>query len=499
MWIRFRLDKFLFHAMQILFLGFLVWALFLQPVGYRVLANELSQSPVECNPIEIVFQDLSGVADVRPASAVTDSSGTVHLFWLYRQDREDRLTWTIQYTAWTPLSNDSGIDGGEAAGNWFEPVDVLVTPGGGAGAPVAVYTLDGRLHVAWADNRVWYASVPVLDAGNVRAWSHPRAIGGDALHLDLAADLAGQIHMVYSTGQARGPIYYLFLKPGADWSVPSLVSLDAPADESTGNPQVSVDGRGRIHVTWMAQTLPDGWPPNGQWYTRSIDGGLTWEPPFAVGVGEQGDGTILSAGEGAVHLVWRGTSASGGTYHRWSDNGGATWSPAEMFDPDGGFSGVQSLAIDSAGALHLVRSDGGYQTWANGRWDPVPALFADSGETGTLVIGLGNQVHWINTTPSESSQAIVWHRLCRAAAPASAPQAVPTTMPSPTPILPENRVPIMVEPIVTATPPPGLSQGELNPPGASVGLPMFIGVLPVIVLVFGVMIWHNLRQRTPRG
>jgi hypothetical protein len=140
---------------------------------------------------------------------------------------------------------------------------------------------------------------------------------------------------------------------------------------------------------------------------------------------EQGQGAVLAIDNDEVHLVWRGTSAAGNTYHQWSDDGGKTWRTPVIFDPDGGFSGRQSLAADSAGNVYLVRSDGGFQVWEKGVWSPIPALFADSGEIGTIAIGLGNQIHWINTTQAGVQPAVVWHRVKVSSAAAIPPQELP--------------------------------------------------------------------------
>ena len=451
----------------------------------EVLARAQTEPPgIRCSELEVVFRDDSGSAEVRPAAIVADPAGVAHLFWLYQEDRNDRSSWAVSYLRW-----QNGI--------WAAPNDVLVSPGGGAGAPRVALDSEDRLHVIWADGDLYYSSSPAPTAGDAHSWSEPVAIAR-ALEGDIAVDQTGRLHVVFTTGQdGESPQYSHTLEYGG-WSPPAAVSRGGMSNAAAGSPRLSSDGRGRIHVTWTQHQLPGGWPPLGQWYARSDDGGSTWEMSSELARGEQGQGTVLAIGGDEIHLVWRGTTGAGGTYHQWSTDGGIVWHGPIVFDPDGGFSGAQSLAADSAGNIHLVRGDGGYQVWRDGGWSPVPAEFADSGETGTLAIGLGNQVHWVNTMPSSSSVAIVWHRLCEA----DSPRAVGA---APAGALPTSEPPLELEPTITPTTfvnPPCDTCGDAGSSDATVpsqvGRPSLLGALVGLVFLGAVLLARS-RLRNGKG
>jgi len=438
----------------------------------------IASATINCSDAEIIFQDLSGVAEVKPAVLVTDPSGAAHLFWLYKVNKHDPETWSIDYKKW-------------AKGNWTEESDILITPGGGAGAPRAVYTHNGRLHVIWADlYALWYSSVAVQDASYARSWTAPTLIASNVIDADIAADSTNRLHVVFASGQPTGPIYYINSQDGINWSKASIVYQDAPVEATSGEVRLSVDEAKRIHVTWTENQLPGGWPPSGQWYARSEDDGETWGDYKKVGDGEQGQGAILAVGENDVHLVWRGTSGTGNSYYTASKDGGKSWIDPIIFDPDGGFSGNHTLAVDSAGNLHLGRADGGYQVYQNGVWSPVPALFADSGEIGTIAIGLGNEVHWINTTPAGEKEAIIYHRLCKSDSPAVAA----ADLPGETFVKPSEELPLTPP----TAPPPPTSDPLLNRTPMiveSTSQPVILAIVPIFVLIFGIAIIRSTRKK----
>jgi len=438
----------------------------------------LSQNQVNCSDLEIVFQDNSGVAEVKPAAIVTDPSGAAHLFWLYKQNKHDPFTWSIFYKTWQD-------------GSWSEERDVLVTPGGGAGAPRVVYTSNGVLHVIWADQySLWYASSLIKTAENARSWSTPKIIATYVIDADIATDPLDNLHIAYTSGQPTGPVYYIRSMDGNNWTTPSIVFQDSPVDATSGEVRLSVDEAERIHVTWTENQLPGGWPPLGQWYARSVDGGETWEDHKKVADGEQGQGIVLAVGDD-VHLIWRGTSGSGNSYHRMSIDGGKTWRDPIIFDPDGGFSGNHTLAADSAGTLHLVRADGGYQVFQGGVWSPVPALFADSGEIGTVAIGLGNQIHWVNTSPAGSKEAVVYHRLCMSNAPIIVKEKIPNSLDTEIALVEAT----VTEPAPTAIPTidPFLNQtpADIQPSSQ----PIVIATASIIILIFGIVAIRGVRKK----
>ena len=437
--------------------------------------NSNAQVFINCSDMEVVFSDLNDKAEVKHAVIVADSTGAAHLFWLYQQSNDDSSTWSINYARWEN-------------GTWSAPTDILLVPGGGPGEPHALYRSNGYLYVFWIDaGSIWYSSAPVTSASDIKTWSSPTPIISSAIDMDISIDEFDRFHLVYATGQPGGPLYYLNSEEGENWSPSVLVYQDAPQDATSNIPRISV-ANNRINITWTLYKIPEGWPPLGQLYSSSPDDGITWSSAIMIGEGEQGQGGIL-AFDDQIHIVWRGTSAAGNTYHMWSLNGGQTWLGPGIFDPDGGFSGAQSLAVDSGKKVHLVRADGGYQIWDGNQWAPVPAQFADSGEIGTLAIGLGNEVHWINSTPTDAQGAMIWHRLCLSDTPKIDSEEIPllkTKSVAETSI--STQVPL--QPTTSA-----IGNSEVNILNQNTGTPIIIAAITVIGFFAVILIFRMIIKR----
>lgn len=442
----------------------------------------------ECSEQETVFEDPSGRAYLRRSAIVVDASGVAHLFWLYQPDKDNPSDMSIMYAHWKD-------------GDWSEANDVLRTPGGGLGWPRAVATSDGQIHIIWTagGQRLWYSSAPAEQASDARSWRAPITIGYDPLGGDIATDKVGTLHVVYTTGQPTAPVYYIQSAGGTHWSDPVQVFGYAPEYAGSGGVRIAVDGRGRLHVVWDTATLPNGWPLLGEWYARSENGGASWSDALQLGSGEQGEGAVVAVGDDEIHIVWRGSSGAGKTYHQWSADGGASWWGPTVFDPDGGFSGPQNLVVDSAGDVHLVRSDGGYQWWDGLRWSPVPATFADSGEPAAAAVGLGNQLHYINSR-MEGPGVSIWHRICLLESPAIPAVPLPEYERSvaPTPAGIEELASRATPDTVTASP---IGAIDKEPPVSSLsqGLGPLLGILLTAALMIGIVVAQVLRQGRARG
>ena len=428
-----------------------------------------AQEPEGWSEVEIIFRDDGGDTEVRYTTITTDIAGTAHLLWLHKQDRSDPLTWTINYARWQD-------------GAWSEPNDVLVAPNHPVQLRV-VASPDGILHLTWADQqRLWYVRAPAKSASDAQAWSKPMAIASGVHDADLAIDKDGGLHVAFLTGEPQGPVYYIRSDDGVAWTSPNTVYDGAPKSSTSIHARIAVDQRNRIHVTWTRYQIPEGWPPQGQWYARSEDGGSTWGRALAISRGERGQGDVVAVGNDEIHLVWRGTSIAGNTYHQWSIDGGKTWKGPDVFDTDGGFSGPQNLVADSAGVIHLVRSDGGYQRWQGGVWGPVPALFADSGEPATAAIASGNLLHWINTSSASSEVAFLVHRTYKTGAPAVAPSALPTPASS-TALTAERNADPEIESQRTTVQDQGLKFVPNERLTKSAGYALLVGLLPAVILI----------------
>lgn len=121
----------------------------------------------------------------------------------------------------------------------------------------------------------------------------------------------------------EGPAVYYKRSPdgGVSWG-PSVRLGPCPGPEQSGNPSIAVSGD-TVHVAWWDQRTA---PPQ-VWYKRSLDGGVTWEPEFAI-TNSPAPAAFpsIAAWGNDVHVVYvdqRDVNAE--VYYVRSRDGGHTW------------------------------------------------------------------------------------------------------------------------------------------------------------------------------
>ncbi|HHW85366.1 MAG TPA: exo-alpha-sialidase [Chloroflexi bacterium] len=420
---------------------------------------------------------------------IIDPWGQLHLFWA---DAE-RYIW---YTRWS----------GEG---WIQPVDVIANPGNGTatGPDVAVDTL-GRFHVVWRDGgtggALYYASVDVSQAADAHAWRSPTELAPQALGAAVAVDQTGTIYVVYTPFQAGESFSLITSRDGSAWSQP-LPALSSLSSDFTGGSYVNLalDKAGSLHVAWNSQAYPGGYPEHAVFYQRSTDGGLTWSEPYDpdplppevdsdttsnfknkmlnVAIGPAGD----------VHLTWH--QYTGFRFHRWSNDGGVTWSEKEPVFPDMGaaYNGVVDMAFDSTGRMHIVASRGAiwYRTWSvSAGWTPpelVDPTPADWHHHRVAVVG-GNEVFLFY--PDINETGILWYTHKIVDAPAVA------TLPAPTRLI-ATQVPLVSTPQPALTPVPTvtvtaakLSEQTMKMPVGQTPTLWIWALVPALLLVGAVVV-----------
>lgn len=198
---------------------------------------------------------------------------------------------------------------------------------------------------------------------------------------------------------------------GATWSAP--VNLSAPG-EWAGGLNVAIDGAGVAHVVWDRY---DG--NNGRvQYTRSDDGGLTWNAPVYLSTGgsDAARAQVAVDGSGNPVVVWRGSDGSDDIIQSSrSTDGGVSWSTPVDLSLSGQSADLPQIV--AAGSDNVVavwqRSDGSNQiiqssSSANGgaSWS-VPANLSASGQDSVAskvaVDDSGNVVAvWLYSPSSDS-------------------------------------------------------------------------------------------------
>jgi hypothetical protein len=171
---------------------------------------------------------------------------------------------------------------------------------------------------------------------------------------------------------------------GRSWNTILLDVSSAPPDCSSQGCQaeflgaqiaLASDTAGTAYALWNAGTENGG--PERIYFSSSTTGGASWSAKSDVSLAGLSAGhgfpAIAAGTAGDVRIAWMDTRRSGlwNVFQRSSSNGGASWSdemqisqPVAGYDyilPDGfrfPFGDYFSIAIDNAGATHLVWGEG---------------------------------------------------------------------------------------------------------------------------------------------
>lgn len=123
---------------------------------------------------------------------------------------------------------------------------------------------------------------------------------------EVVVDGRGVLHMTYGHGQPGDGFYVQSVDQGKTWSAP--VKLNHRAETVTTGaergPKLALGKDGAIHVIWLGFYKKGG----GVWYTRSTDGGKTFEEERCLTEMRPGwdNATLAADKEGNVFTVWTG-------------------------------------------------------------------------------------------------------------------------------------------------------------------------------------------------
>ncbi len=197
-----------------------------------------------------------------------------------------------------------------------------------------------------------------------RAWSEPIQLSQFlqfAWFPDIAVDLAGRIHVAWSSGgvinrQQYDTVMYAFSEDGERWSEPNdiLSFRTNPGESAATRPALAVDSQNFLHITYTdylsifySRALPeDAWQAPA------------WEPTRLLTT----DGAYFSritVHGSRLHLIDTAAYSSGyRVRYRWSDDAGLTWTePAEISSRSTGAAKPQ-LLIGRQNDLHVVWESG---------------------------------------------------------------------------------------------------------------------------------------------
>jgi hypothetical protein len=227
---------------------------------------------------------------------------------------------------------------------------------------------DGTLYVAWLDSRNGKSAAFITrstDGGKSWAPNHPVADveACPCCRTALAASNDGAVYVAWREvfpGNVRDVVIARSDDHGLTFGAPVRVHADNWVYNGCphAGPSMQVDSAGRVHVAWW--TGKEG--AAGVAYARSDDRGATWSEPVALGIAQYSQPAHVQLALGAGNVVvatWDdGTRKVPRIVLRVSDNGGATFGPAQAVSSAGVHAGFPVVALGDT-ALTVLWSEEG--------------------------------------------------------------------------------------------------------------------------------------------
>ncbi len=206
-------------------------------------------------------------------------------------------------------------------------------------------------------NTICPRAIPALllaIASSALGWSAPADITGLAGQREfgprIAADLSNRLHVVWCGGVDPGSNWRVWYQhhDGSAWSVPVPIPNTSAG---CSNADIAVDAAGNLHVVYDAAERI--------YYIARLAG--TWGTPVALQQsGNKALAPHLAADPSAstILVAWHEAGQTGGTYDiRAAVRTGGVWGAPENISADAGLSREARVAVDAAGAFHVVWED----------------------------------------------------------------------------------------------------------------------------------------------
>jgi hypothetical protein len=220
---------------------------------------------------------------------------------------------------------------------WSQPFKL--SEGNIAWFPDIAADLTGRVHVVWTTDELNYRSWDGQGWTQISGIASPPLDMVDAYRSAIAVDQTGYLHLFYHhLKEMLG--YYSYApvdqagRPRA-WSNPQIIG-DSGGGYYTA---IAIDSKNRIHAVYTDQ------PPSSRladiFYRRSEDGGLTWLPPVNLSNSPQLGSSrpqIIVDQFNTIHVSWdegfdqrSGEGTAQTSKYVFSSDGGETWSSPAIF------------------------------------------------------------------------------------------------------------------------------------------------------------------------
>ena len=312
--------------------------------------------------------------------------------------------------------------------NWAEVNDILAlqaSSGVEVTRPKMLIDNAGFFHMTFRGRYVYYSRSTISSSDSARQWQEPLRIStlNMGYFSTLIQDNNKRLHLFYTENVQLSECwicYHLYHRysddHGETWADQQDVSV---VNAGAAKPDVLVDEDNTVHVVWESGpggTLGGVELPVEILYTRSTDGGTTWETPLQLTNAEilqARNPSIALDGQGRLLAVWV-YLIDDRYYSITSDDKGKTWSAPSLIPNVWGEQRVRdtrqdasAMKTDSKGAVHLIftgrlaETDPSlsllHVTWNQGRWTEVERIVnypnGDAPEWPRVAISNGNKLH----------------------------------------------------------------------------------------------------------
>jgi hypothetical protein len=314
------------------------------------ISSWFPEAPV-WSPFETVTSGTIAISD--PVMAI-DRENQTHVFWTQSIPGAGGAgNSSIYYSQW------------EGEREWSQPIAAIMAPDGDARQPAVVIDGFGNLNIAWSEGKtgtIKFSKVAANRAAFPEDYLDPVTLPGgpsSGSSPEILFDRGGIIHVAYAIPLNEGRGIYLTSSEdgGTVWTDPIQI-FDAQAAnwEMVDDPQLAQGRDNELFILWTRSTLPTGPGPLELYFSKSIDGGLSWSPAELVVDKPPAWNELQANTEGTVHRIWQEVSSGGTTiWHDLSLADGQDWertSPVSIF---GSIATVSSVATDSSLRLNLVQ------------------------------------------------------------------------------------------------------------------------------------------------
>lgn len=420
-----------------------------------------------------------------------DRYQNVHIFWLERDDQSATLFYR----------NDR-------EGVWSQAFDIIIAKAI-ANFSIAVDS-DDVLHLVYLDRArngvLYYTAAPLYYAWNAQYWMRPVALASEVAAGDIEIDDHDNLRVTFTQadedGLSHSTSYISSSDQGETWDDPVLFHSTTTPIPSVVSAKITADGAGRLHVAWNERSFEYG-AHSRLGYMRSSDGGKTWDIDEVLAESNTPPGVavldLTIFGEDEIHLTWDQPER----LHKWSGDGGDTWTEPQVIIPLGAaFGGVNALAKDSSERMHAVAAvgNGVYDVpWNGNTWgaaDTIDDRFIDA--HGQLITTCqGNRLHVVYY--DRIGEQELWYSTKEVNSPKFPQSAMPEPQASniafrvsPTPtVSANNEQRFAIRPTLL---PPELSQVQA-PPSQALAT---VGSISLTIVVIGLVVLVNKHKRWSR-